>query len=988
VTDPSFVADRSTVLQAVRERILSGDVERVVEAWQELGRSNRYPSSDGIPAEVFRLLIPVASPKQLLTLGPALLSQDRLLGLAKPEETVVPYLNKLYGAYLAKPDTRTEISLAEFLRILLSIWPRISENTRRSARLYEKLITALAAAGCKRELTELTQQLAPSLCAVDSELVAACLLRGLRQAGLAAQVLEIAEKLKERWPFPSALTIEWLRGLQFVAASAPDFACLVRIAAIAELVLDTMESAAASRHLEGCINELANILNLTGHFEGMKRLSRHLLDAADGERYRQKLIAMSEILVQYDDIETIAPIIERIYRAGPADPDAAALKAKHMLATEWTPDDVVGILSAVQPRGAQDDATMRWIAVQLYEHGALEESLQAFEKTSKRAPMDEERISNAKMKLAQGQSGDDPQPHRRERISIGELGPLAKPLFDLVILVNLDHEHASQPDPAEIRKRMRVSLAGLASFLESRTTAMTHCRDAARLLYQVAKSSFEFITLLQTTTPLTLHDAYGRLDPERFAAMHDGIAEHVALLAGHALRGKGAFRNVYEFCHLAELYTMALVDLDRASGARQLIGAYCQTCGQVCRTFFGRLMDLCLLQDGDMETAAALRSSIAIPAGEPHRSLELDAWADAERLDGDILLHDGSRSGSFEYVRRDGAVRRSDHALPATKLLSYRIQNLRIWGSEYTFGPSGALLKPHPWHCMKGYPAMNGIPPRNRFVQTRGKRAVRFKVAEGQRVIEEPVLALANLDVMSHYNYYHWMMLILTRINEAMERGLLSDRRLVLLEELEEWMESSLEVVGLGADRILMYRCEENLILRDVQLISPVDYTCHHLVRSLRARAWSAASVVGPREPGERLLFLSRRNFQKRTLIDEEGAAEIARRHGFEVVHPEELSILDQIRLFSQAAGIAGQVGAAFTNLMFAPDGTRVLAITKEEMSYPTFVDLCVVLNQHYRWLLGWTEGNFRNRGQVNTPYRIDFDLLDRELAWVSGGRA
>jgi capsular polysaccharide biosynthesis protein len=288
---------------------------------------------------------------------------------------------------------------------------------------------------------------------------------------------------------------------------------------------------------------------------------------------------------------------------------------------------------------------------------------------------------------------------------------------------------------------------------------------------------------------------------------------------------------------------------------------------------------------------------------------------------------------------------------------------------------------------MRGYPPLTGFPAGNRFVRTRGKRAVRFRHTEDWTVIDEPLLALANMDVISHYNYYHWMMFLITRMSEVLDRGLLDNRRIMIPEELESWMRDSLEVLGLPPDRIMSYRRDQDLILRDVQLITSFEYASHHLVRSLRAKAWSTADVGRSAHGAGRLVFLSRRNYQKRTLMDEELAGEMAKRHGFEVVHPEELSILDQIRLFSQAAGIAGQVGAAFTNLMFAPDGARVLAITKEEMSYPTFVDLCVVLNQQYRWLLGWTEGNFRNRSQVNTPYRIDFELLDRELAWVSGGR-
>jgi hypothetical protein len=58
--------------------------------------------------------------------------------------------------------------------------------------------------------------------------------------------------------------------------------------------------------------------------------------------------------------------------------------------------------------------------------------------------------------------------------------------------------------------------------------------------------------------------------------------------------------------------------------------------------------------------------------------------------------------------------------------------------------------------------------------------------------------------------------------------------------------------------------------------------------------------------------------------------------------------------------------------------------ITKEEVAYPTYVDLSTVLDQHYRWLLGWTEGSFGNWLPMATPYRISLELLERELGWAA----
>ena len=51
--------------------------------------------------------------------------------------------------------------------------------------------------------------------------------------------------------------------------------------------------------------------------------------------------------------------------------------------------------------------------------------------------------------------------------------------------------------------------------------------------------------------------------------------------------------------------------------------------------------------------------------------------------------------------------------------------------------------------------------------------------------------------------------------------------------------------------------------------------------------------------------------------------------------------LLDQVRLFASARGIAGPPGAAFTNLMWAPAGARVLTIFTGSSVSPFMITNC-----------------------------------------------
>lgn len=84
-------------------------------------------------------------------------------------------------------------------------------------------------------------------------------------------------------------------------------------------------------------------------------------------------------------------------------------------------------------------------------------------------------------------------------------------------------------------------------------------------------------------------------------------------------------------------------------------------------------------------------------------------------------------------------------------------------------------------------------------------------------------------------------------------------------------------------------------------------------------------SVCPPPEVQDRRIFLARRTGRNIGNADEIEAA--LANAGFEIVDPERLTFLEQVRLFREAHLIVGAMGAAFSNLIFCRPGTKVLAL-------------------------------------------------------------
>lgn len=94
-----------------------------------------------------------------------------------------------------------------------------------------------------------------------------------------------------------------------------------------------------------------------------------------------------------------------------------------------------------------------------------------------------------------------------------------------------------------------------------------------------------------------------------------------------------------------------------------------------------------------------------------------------------------------------------------------------------------------------------------------------------------------------------------------------------------------------------------------------------------------AARGIDLRATGRRI-FLSRKGFTQRQLVNEAEIINVLARYGFEVVYPEKLSFIEQIALYHSADVIVGSASSAMTNTIFCNDRARVVALIHENRSF------------------------------------------------------
>lgn len=268
------------------------------------------------------------------------------------------------------------------------------------------------------------------------------------------------------------------------------------------------------------------------------------------------------------------------------------------------------------------------------------------------------------------------------------------------------------------------------------------------------------------------------------------------------------------------------------------------------------------------------------------------------------------------------------------------------------------------------------------FLMTYGINGMAYIQENFPRVtIDEPCLLLGGVD-----NYYHWLIDYLPRLAVLDYYPHLKDLPIYISDKNAAFQWESFDMLGIARDRIKtipanhiaqvkhgyiahipgrpMYESGEPIWMAPSRNPFNTQWLREHLMKDIPA----------PTE--KKRYFISREHTRFRRCINEARLFELAAEKGFEKLLNEGKNLREQIAIYAQADGIIGPHGAGFTNMTFAPKGTKIIEMFPKNRALDFYSAIAEQLDQPYVRLEGLIQRTFMDKG----PDFGDFTIAEEDF--------
>lgn len=202
-------------------------------------------------------------------------------------------------------------------------------------------------------------------------------------------------------------------------------------------------------------------------------------------------------------------------------------------------------------------------------------------------------------------------------------------------------------------------------------------------------------------------------------------------------------------------------------------------------------------------------------------------------------------------------------------------------------------------------------------------------------------------------NYFHWLFDSLPRLLLLELAGYAINQvdYFLLDHSRRSFQTESLNHFGIPESKLR--RCSKRRVLECERLVvpsmpGPLGRPPKWVCKFLRDRF-----VADPSAMAERKIYISRQQARGRKILNEGEILPVLVRHGYEIVHAENLTFLQQVQTFAAAKAVIAVHGAGMSNIVFARPGTRVLelgSLLHNNDSFSTLAANCD-LDYHHLYL-------------------------------------
>jgi capsular polysaccharide biosynthesis protein len=221
-------------------------------------------------------------------------------------------------------------------------------------------------------------------------------------------------------------------------------------------------------------------------------------------------------------------------------------------------------------------------------------------------------------------------------------------------------------------------------------------------------------------------------------------------------------------------------------------------------------------------------------------------------------------------------------------------------------------------------------------------------------------------------NYGHWHRDVLGQLYGVLPL-LPRDTRFVVPLRLAAFQRETIRALGISEERLVPMGSHQTFQVEDL-FFTPHTESPAPRWRWLREGILSAYGICPTQ--GTRRLYISRRDFARRGVLNEAEVEACLANYGFETIMPEKLSHRDQVALFAQAKVIVGSHGAGLTNVLYAPRGACLIDILAPTFVTPFFLEICDALECRYVYFFGETIMDKAGIGGKEVNLNVPIDKL------------
>lgn len=221
-------------------------------------------------------------------------------------------------------------------------------------------------------------------------------------------------------------------------------------------------------------------------------------------------------------------------------------------------------------------------------------------------------------------------------------------------------------------------------------------------------------------------------------------------------------------------------------------------------------------------------------------------------------------------------------------------------------------------------------------------------------------------------NYFHWITDSLPRVWEGIQWK--PDAPVILPDSYRQipYVEDSLKLAGV---EVLFFKSSQNLWI-DQLIVTARTATFPNFDIPLTLKSRNIFRLNSDKLPF-RKVYLSRKRASKRKILNELDLELMLIKRDFELLSGDDLSLSDQIRLMSETKLLVGLHGAALTNMLFMPDGSKVVEFRNEsDVNNHCYFNLASTLDIPYYY----TVNPSTNPDTVIADFTIDLVKLGAVL--------